>query len=186
MVASGASEGALRMWDMISETQICRILHKRSDWVHCVAISTDEHTVISGFNDGTIRVWDLESATQIGETLKEHEYMITAVAINDDKRMLMSRSCEGTVLLWNRNCNKVAKSFSRYLQFSVRPVDAVKRVQLTYKVGPYGAVSACLSNDPSKWGEEQVFLQFRCSRNAYLHYNFEGTSGRSVHSRAVR
>ena len=56
-IASGSTDGTIRVWDAKSGAQLA-ILCEHEDGVNSVTYSPDGHYIASGSADGTIRVWD--------------------------------------------------------------------------------------------------------------------------------
>jgi WD40 repeat protein len=60
MVASGADDGAVRLWSVADGRERARLVGHRG-LVRSVAFSPDGRTVTSGAGDATLRLWDVSS-----------------------------------------------------------------------------------------------------------------------------
>jgi WD40 repeat protein len=56
-LASGSSDGTIRLWDMVRGAEAAR-LEGHSDWVTVLCVLPDGR-LASGSDDGTIRLWDV-------------------------------------------------------------------------------------------------------------------------------
>lgn len=59
-VASGSADMTVRIWDIQSGAQVCK-LSGHTDWVRSVVFCFGGTSVVSGSDDTTLRVWDLIS-----------------------------------------------------------------------------------------------------------------------------
>jgi len=98
MIASGSSDGTVRLWWAASgaERTVMTIAGRE---VASVVWSPDGRTLASGLSDGTVRLWD-ELGTPRG-ALAEHAQAITSVAWSPDGATLASGSYDGTLRLWD-------------------------------------------------------------------------------------
>ena len=97
MLASGASNGTVRVWDVETETNIATLIG-HTNWVYSVAFSPDSRTLASGSSDETIKLWDIEAGKNI-TTLQGHR--VESVAFSPDGAILASGSYDGTIFLWD-------------------------------------------------------------------------------------
>jgi hypothetical protein len=92
-----------------------RKLSQHSDYVRCVAWSTDGKILASGSWDKTVRLWNGESGECL-RILKEHTGNIHSVAWGKFRNILASGSGDRTVRIWNGEsgkCLQVLKGHTR-------------------------------------------------------------------------
>jgi WD40 repeat protein len=97
-IASGGSDGTLRIWNMSSSSQRA-MFDAHPGNVSAVAISPDGNWIASGGSDGTLRIWNMSSSSQ-SIALEGHSGPVTTVAISPDGNWLAAGSIEGTVRIW--------------------------------------------------------------------------------------
>ena len=97
MLASGSSDGTVRLWDVADPAQprpLGQPLTGSNAVVASVAFSPDGHTLAGGSLDGTIRLWSLP------QTVLTSQAGDVAIAFNPGEHLLASGS-DGTVRLWD-------------------------------------------------------------------------------------
>ena len=99
MLASGAGDKTVKLWDVSSGGQIAS-LEDHTDWVYSVAFSTDGKLLASGSNDESVKLWDVTGGEPIA-TLEGHTEGVTSVAFSDYGTRLASGSWDGMILLWD-------------------------------------------------------------------------------------
>ncbi len=100
MLASGADDRTIKLWDVATETNIAT-LEGYTGWVLAVAFSPPDGTILaSGADDRTIKLWDVATETNIA-TLEGHTGWVRSVAFSPDGTMLASGADDQTVKLWD-------------------------------------------------------------------------------------
>jgi WD40 repeat protein len=66
----------------------------------CVALSSDNTTLVIGSMDGTVQLWDLQSG-QVRQTLHGHTNLVTSVDVSPDGQLVVSGCSDGMVRIWN-------------------------------------------------------------------------------------
>src|SRR5262249_35055032 len=110
-VASGASDGTLRVWDPATGGQLACFRSPDlgeappADWtqytgVLALAWSPDGRFLASGHRDRAVRVWDVRLGERV-VTLYGHPGGVRAIAYLADGRRIASGSFDGTVRVWN-------------------------------------------------------------------------------------
>ncbi|MCP4246837.1 MAG: hypothetical protein GY778_07290, partial [bacterium] len=96
-LASGSSDGAVRMWNVVSGTEVAR-LEAHGGFVMALAVLPDGR-LASGSEDGTIRLWNSTSGAETA-CLEGHHITVDALAMLPDGR-LASGYGDGTIRLWD-------------------------------------------------------------------------------------
>ena len=100
LLASGSTDGTIRLWDVASGQLVRTLEGQHTGWVNSVAFSPDGRLLASGsWNSTIIRLWDVASG-QLVRTLEGHTHRVWSVAFAPDGRLLASGSDDGTIRLW--------------------------------------------------------------------------------------
>ncbi|WP_406368262.1 hypothetical protein [Streptomyces sp. NBC_01546] len=105
---TGGSDGAVRVWDLTTGTQI-RELTGHTGSVHAVSVAELEGRphAITGGSDGAVRVWDLTSGTQTHHLTGQkpsHTSWVSAVAmvkLEGRPHAIFCRGSDGSVWVWD-------------------------------------------------------------------------------------
>lgn len=100
ILASGGSDGIIRLWDLTNPGGAPWMLRGHESWINTVAFSPDSSILASGSNDYTIRLWDLTNLEAEPVVLSGHQGDVTAVAFSPDGKTLASSSADATIRLW--------------------------------------------------------------------------------------
>jgi WD40 repeat protein len=95
-VASGSTDGTVRVWDPVQGTQLSRF---EAGWTMAVDWSPAGPFLASGGIDGVVAVWDAERMERIA-ALAGLPGVVTAVEWSPDGRMLAAAAQDGTVHIW--------------------------------------------------------------------------------------
>jgi WD40 repeat protein len=98
LLASGGSDGTVRIWNITSGQQRNQLIGHRGD-VQSVAFSPRAGILASGGSDGIVRIWDITSGRQRSQ-LSGHRGDVRSVAFSPDGATLASGGSDGTVRLW--------------------------------------------------------------------------------------
>ena len=82
MLASGAADETIKLWDVASRQNIAT-LEGHTSWVRSVSFSPDGRTLASGSRDETIKLWDVASRQNIA-TLEGHTSWVQSVSYTPD------------------------------------------------------------------------------------------------------
>jgi WD40 repeat protein len=88
-LASGSSDGTVRVWDAITGQEALPPLRGHKDDVCVVAYSPDGKKLASASYDHTVRVWDAVTGQEVW-TLRGHTRPVFSVAFSPDGRRLVS------------------------------------------------------------------------------------------------
>jgi WD40 repeat protein len=89
-VISGSYDTTVRIWS-IRENKTKGVLQAHTDYVNCVAITSDGKIAVSGSNDETVRIWNADTL-QLLSILTGHEGRIIKVGITKDNKYVFSGS----------------------------------------------------------------------------------------------
>jgi hypothetical protein len=99
LLASGAWDGTVRLWDRDSGQQLA-CLRGHQGGVTALSWSGDGRVLASGPADKTVRLWDRDSGQEIA-CLRGHEYGVTAaLSGSGDGRVLRSTDMPDLVIDW--------------------------------------------------------------------------------------
>ena len=99
LLASGASDSTVKLWDVATRRQIATLKGHRSQ-VSSVSFSPDGTLLASGSWDRTVKLWDVATRRQIA-TLEGHWSWVRSVSFSPDGTLLASGSSNFTVILWD-------------------------------------------------------------------------------------
>ena len=98
-VASGSSDGTVRLWDADSG-ECLHVMEGHSIDVNSVCWSPDGRRVASGSDDKTVRLWDADSGECL-HVMEGHSHWVKSVCWSPDGRRVASGSWDETVRLWD-------------------------------------------------------------------------------------
>jgi WD40 repeat protein len=99
-VASGGSDGTLRLWD--AATGALTTAHKgHTNAIVSIAFSPDGQRIASGSLDRTLRIWDAAAGTPLSKPFTGHTDAVNGVAFSPDGARIVSASSDKTVRLWD-------------------------------------------------------------------------------------
>jgi WD40 repeat protein len=99
LVATGTSDGAVRLWDTETSEQIDE-LTGHAGQISDLAIAADGRRIASASSDGTARIWAISPAST-EHVLRAHEGPVTSVAFNEDGTAIVTGDSDGTVGVWD-------------------------------------------------------------------------------------
>ena len=99
ILASGGIDRTIKLWD-IQSGECLKTLQGHTDWIGCVACSSDGRTIASGSLDQTIKLWDVNTGECL-KTLHGHTDDVWSVVFSTDGKMLVSGSADATVKIWD-------------------------------------------------------------------------------------
>jgi WD40 repeat protein len=99
LVASGASDGSVRIWT-VAKHKMYRTFSSKNQWVNGVAFCEANDTLAIGLGDGKILLRDLLKDDD-GRSFKAHHDYVNAVAWMPGTNWLCSGSGGGSVRIWD-------------------------------------------------------------------------------------
>ena len=100
-VASGDSDGTIRIWDAGSHRQSGHSLFGHTGAVYAVGFSRDGKTLVSAGADGTVRLWNVRMQRQMGRALLDRKTATYRIAFSPDGRTIATSGGDKTVWLWD-------------------------------------------------------------------------------------
>ena len=94
-LATGSSDGKVRLWDVATGTIRYTLEHPNVGEVYDVAFSPDSSILASTNDDWKVRLWDVETGT-IRRTIVGHNGPVWSVAYSSDGKMIASSSNDAT------------------------------------------------------------------------------------------
>ncbi|MCB1188948.1 MAG: TIR domain-containing protein [Leptospiraceae bacterium] len=109
MVASGADDNKIKLWDVNSGKKIHTFIGHKG-LVHDLSFSPDGKTIASSSQDSTVKLWNVVSGKEI-QTLKGHSDSINSVSfIPTDGKTIVSASDDSTIILWDVTSGKIIQT----------------------------------------------------------------------------
>ena len=101
MLASGAYDGTVRLWDLAARRRIGRPFAAHDRTVTAMALSPDGRLLASGGYEGWVRLWNTATRRPAGPRLAGHEDAVTGLAFTPDGKLLASGGADWRIRLWD-------------------------------------------------------------------------------------
>ena len=82
-----------------------------SDWVNCVAFSSEDRFILTGSHDGSARLWERKTGREI-QRYAGHGDWVTSVAFSADDRFILTGSHDGSARLWERETGREIQRYT--------------------------------------------------------------------------
>lgn len=99
MLASGGSDGIIKLWDGATLHEIATFV-AHEDSISSITFSPDGRRLASSGFDRTVKFWDVATGQNF-LTLVGHKDVVTSVEFDPSGQILASTSWDGTVMLWD-------------------------------------------------------------------------------------
>jgi WD40 repeat protein len=97
-LVTGSLDKTVQLWNLDTRESL-QSFRGHSDWVTCVAISTDGDELVSGSRDGKVMLWKVKQNTSL--TLVGHTESVRGVAIDAVNRRVISYADDQWLLIWD-------------------------------------------------------------------------------------
>ncbi|MGE7384895.1 AAA family ATPase [Streptomyces sp. NPDC004126] len=103
LLATGGKDGAVRIWDPATRTQVGPPLTGHAGSVNAMTVFTgkDGPLLASCGNDGTTRIWDPRARAPVGPPFTGYGGTTVVALPGPDGRHLLASAGSGTVLIWD-------------------------------------------------------------------------------------
>ena len=99
-IASGSTDGTVRLWSVLSGQWEQKLLGNHRGWVWAVAFSPDGNRIASGDSSGEVRLWDSSSGRAVGKPLEGHQERVTSLVFSPDSARVASGDDTGAIRTW--------------------------------------------------------------------------------------
>jgi WD40 repeat protein len=104
LLASGANEGTVRLWDVKSHQQLAQVSAGPLP-AKTVAFSPDGRSFAAGDENGTISLWDSATHEQLSAPIHVHDRVLS-IAFSPGGQMLATGELKGLVRIWSITTRK--------------------------------------------------------------------------------
>jgi WD40 repeat protein len=100
-VATGGTDGNVRLWDGATRQEIGAPMSSDAQPVDAVAFSPDGTLVAAASSDGNLQLWNASTEQEAGTAMLSGTAEIDALAFSADGKLLATGGQDGAVRLWN-------------------------------------------------------------------------------------
>jgi WD40 repeat protein len=100
-IATSSYKGLIRVWDVVSGSEVMEPLAGHTDDVCCLVVSLDGLHIASGSDDRTVRLWNATTGAEVLPPLRGHSAGVTSVAFSPDGTRIASGSADKTIRVWD-------------------------------------------------------------------------------------
>jgi WD40 repeat protein len=99
MLATGGSDGTIRLWDAADGKERRRIIASKKG-IRSIAFSPDGNKLAAGSDEDSLRLWDVATGRQI-RAFGEKQVQFSPVAFSRDGKLLAAGYGDGTFSVWD-------------------------------------------------------------------------------------
>lgn len=107
-IASGSTDGGVRLWDASSGEQVGSALQQHSGPIYALVFSSDANMLVSASKDQTIVVWDANDGLMVHPPLIGHQKTILALAFSPVGPLFASGSRDRSIRIWDAEIGEAA------------------------------------------------------------------------------
>jgi WD40 repeat protein len=96
-----SSDSSIRVWDVVSGSEVIASLTGHTDDVWCLFVSLDGLHIASGSADRTVRLWNATTGAEVLPPLRGHRSWVSSVAFSPDGTMIASGSDDQSIRVWD-------------------------------------------------------------------------------------
>jgi WD40 repeat protein len=100
-VATGGTDGNVRLWDAATRQEIGAPMSSDAQPVDAVAFSPDGTLIAAASSDGNVQLWSVGTEQEAGAAMVSGTAEIDALAFSPDGRLLATGGQDGAARLWN-------------------------------------------------------------------------------------
>ena len=100
-VATGGTDGNVRLWDAATRQEIGAPMSSDAQQVDAVAFSPDGTLVAAASSDGNVQLWTVATQQEAGAAMVSGTAEIDALAFSPDGKILATGGQDGAARLWN-------------------------------------------------------------------------------------
>jgi WD40 repeat protein len=99
MLASGSSDGSIKLWDISSRREV-RTLTGHTDSITSIEFSEDRKTVAAGSSDGSLLIWDVRNDDASVQLTRGPDPMWSACLSPDGSKLAVGTD-SGSISMWD-------------------------------------------------------------------------------------
>ena len=152
LLASGSDDYTIRVWNLQHSSHLHTIHY--TDSVKCLAISSDNSTILAGAHCGQnqLRSWSTETGECLS-TYQGHTHAVMCLLLTHDDKYLITGSRDGTVKLWQVSSAALLASYDlqsqvKYLSLVTSTSESGATLAATTKSGPVAILELRLPDQP--------------------------------------
>jgi hypothetical protein len=165
VLASGAADGMLRLWDVAQKREIAS-RRGHGSIIYSVAFSPDGRRLATGGWDSTVKLWEVAPLQEVA-TFTGHHGPVYSVAFSPDGSTLATASADATVRLWQAPPVSATVP-EQAVALSIPPEDTIRLATLDLFDAAQATLTAegnvyrvdVTAVDGNDWHAQLVYLRF--------------------------
>ena len=122
LLASGSSDGKIKLWDTRIKTEALKI-KGHLDSVNCITISPDSFYLASGSKDNLVKLWDLRQNKLLKDLSVPEQTSVNCLEFNPHSLKLAYGSSDKIIRNWD---------LEKFELISVTPIDKLPATKIIY------------------------------------------------------